>query len=164
MYNKLHHILSNNPKAWPKLVLQNKFKQEISFQLNRKDNVIWVCNNKKKDAGKLCYARIEVNQSALSAKVYFFKSCPSNTQLGINHLLAIYLENPSLYAKQYGDAEHKCMYCNHPLTNAESIYHGYGPICAANFSLPYGDAIKDAKLAIKVSAIKKQNKQTEMEI
>jgi len=157
MYTKLLQILTNNPKAWPKLVLQNKFKQDIAFSLNRKDNKIWVTNNKTKGNGKLIYAMCDCS---FKREPVFMKAATQNIQLGIQSILKLYLENPSLYAKKYGDAEHKCMYCNHPLTAPESILHGYGPICAANFSLPWGDSIKAAKKAIKTSIAIKDKKLT----
>lgn len=162
MYSELLQILKNNPKAWPKLVLQNKFKQEIAFNLNRKNNDIWVTNNKPKNNGKLIYALCKCQDNC---NPVFLNSATPNIQLGIQTILKLYLQNPSLYAKKYGDTEHKCMYCNHPLTHPESILHGYGPICAANYSLPWGQAIKAANKAIKTSiAIKAKNTQTQMEL
>jgi len=155
MYNKLLQILTSNPKPWPKLVLQNKFKQEIAFNLNRKDRKIWVTNNKPKSDGKLIYAVCDCTNDKSPV---FMKAATKNIQAGIIYLLQLYLKNPSLYAKKYGDAEHKCMYCNHPLTHAESILHGYGPICAANYSLPWGNSIKLAKKAIKTSIAIKNKK------
>lgn len=32
-----------------------------------------------------------------------------------------------------------CCFCGRTLDNASSVYHGYGPICADNFGLPWGD-------------------------
>ncbi len=166
MYTKLFDILRRHPKAWPKLVLQNKFKQEIAFSLNRKTGLIWICNNKAKHDGRLCYARVEpIKSSPLQYKLYFFASCPTNTQLGINHLLSLYLADPASYAKKYGDEECKCMFCNKKLTHPESILHGYGAVCAVNFSLPWGSAIKSAQAAYSKSMqLKNKNLQGELEL
>jgi len=155
MYTKLLQILTNNPKAWPKLVLQNKFKQDIAFSLNRKNNDIWITNNKPASNGKLVYGLIKKGEIEIG---YCKAAKDKNIQAGIKYILNLYLNDPALYAKKYGDAEHKCMYCNHPLTASESILHGYGPICASNYSLPWGDSIKAAKKAIKTSIAIKDKK------
>jgi len=157
MYNKLLSILIHHPKAWPKLVLRNKFGQEIAFGLNRITNEIWVTNNKLKSNGKVCYAKIEFIPTRKPIAQYF-RSCTRNTQIGIRYLLGLYLESPSKYAKKFGDTNHKCMYCERKLSHPESILHGYGKICAANYSLPWGYSINQAKKAIKTSiAIKNKN-------
>ena len=38
-----------------------------------------------------------------------------------------------------------CCFCSLPLTNASSVHHGYGPTCAENFGLPWGDTPKSTE-------------------
>lgn len=162
MYHKLLDILTRHPKAWPKLVLKNKFEQEIAFNLNRKDCKIWITNNKPKGDGKIVYGMCFCKTDC---EPVFYKNTKANTRLGIKFILTMYLKDPAVYAKHYGDAECKCMFCNRPLSNPESILHGYGPICAENFSLPWGFGIKSAIKAQKQSiAIKNKNTQIELEL
>lgn len=42
-------------------------------------------------------------------------------------------------AKAWGDATHHCIYCGLELTDDRSITAGYGPKCASNYGLPWGD-------------------------
>ncbi len=36
-----------------------------------------------------------------------------------------------------------CCFCSTPLRNKSSLFHGYGPICAEKWGLPWGDVPKD---------------------
>jgi len=58
---------------------------------------------------------------------------------GIHAELAMLAAEPAAYAKVQGQRTGFCMFCGRPLTNLESVAHGYGPICAENFNLPWGD-------------------------
>lgn len=42
-------------------------------------------------------------------------------------------------AKMFGDEYHSCIFCHQTLTDQRSIDAGYGPVCAANHSLPWGE-------------------------
>ncbi len=41
--------------------------------------------------------------------------------------------------------EGRCCFCARPLTQTESVTHGYGPHCADKHSLPYGPQTKRAR-------------------
>lgn len=45
------------------------------------------------------------------------------------------IETAILYGKKYKS----CCFCGLGLTNPASLHAGYGPICAENYSLPWGD-------------------------
>jgi hypothetical protein len=45
--------------------------------------------------------------------------------------------DPVAAAKRYGAIMQHCTFCGLPLTDAGSVEMGYGPICAANYSLPW---------------------------
>lgn len=42
-------------------------------------------------------------------------------------------------AKAFGDRFHRCVYCSTELTDDRSITAGYGPTCAENYGLPWGN-------------------------
>lgn len=46
--------------------------------------------------------------------------------------------NPQEELAKAGLRTGTCCYCSRPLTAAESVHVGYGPICAARFGLPWG--------------------------
>ena len=43
------------------------------------------------------------------------------------------ISESALQGKEYG----RCCFCNRELGNDGSIFHGYGPICAENWGLPW---------------------------
>ena len=52
---------------------------------------------------------------------------------------------------RYGHLTGKCSFCSRPLTDGGSIEHGYGPICAEKYGLPWNSATNRA-LRAKVAA------------
>lgn len=50
------------------------------------------------------------------------------------------MENPSSFGKAYGQRLKYCIFCNAELTSLDSLYYGYGPICAEKWGLEWGDA------------------------
>ncbi len=47
--------------------------------------------------------------------------------------------NPADLARVYGQKTGQCAFCGLELKDGRSIHHGYGPICADRWGLPYGD-------------------------
>lgn len=47
--------------------------------------------------------------------------------------------DPGAVARAYGAEFKHCSFCDQALTHPSSVKHGYGPICAANYGLPWGD-------------------------
>ena len=51
--------------------------------------------------------------------------------------LEAFMEQPisesALHGKEYG----RCCFCNRELDNEGSIFHGYGPVCAEKWGLPW---------------------------
>ena len=45
--------------------------------------------------------------------------------------------NPTEAAKVSGKLTNQCCFCNRALTDERSVIHGYGPVCAQNFGLPW---------------------------
>ena len=46
-----------------------------------------------------------------------------------------------------GQEYNHCCFCGLELTNTSSVYHGYGPICAGHYGLPWGDK-EETKLSV----------------
>lgn len=51
----------------------------------------------------------------------------------IDALLSNPISESALHGKEYG----RCCFCNRELDNEGSIFHGYGPICAEKWGLPW---------------------------
>lgn len=66
---------------------------------------------------------------------------------GIVAALAAYQADPAKAARMYGMKIGECCFCKRELTTAESLFAGYGPICAARLDLPYGEVAPKAKAA-----------------
>lgn len=132
--SKLQSMLYKTEQKWSKLTLYNKHKQPITFTLNRGFRFISITNGKFKNRHDyVYYGKLEVN----TFKTTFYKLTPENTRLGIISILSTFIASPIKYAKMYGDKEHKCMFCHKKLTHEDSIYNGYGAICASRYGLNY---------------------------
>jgi hypothetical protein len=60
------------------------------------------------------------------------------TQVALAGLLAVLANDPAGTAAAYGKLTASCCFCNLTLTDPKSVEVGYGPICASNYSLPWG--------------------------
>ncbi len=159
---KLCKMLESHKNPWPKLVLQNKFKQQIAFILNRTRYTINITNNKAfKNISHIFYGTMLLDLNTKGTIIKWNQKTSPNCRAGIQHILSLFLQNPAKYAKAYGDETHHCMFCNKKLTNILSIDAGYGAICASNFGLPWGDIIKDTK---QLELIKETEKITKNDI
>jgi len=54
-------------------------------------------------------------------------------------LLADLADDPAGVARAQGQAFGHCCFCAKMLTDARSVKMGYGPVCADNFGLPWGE-------------------------
>lgn len=54
---------------------------------------------------------------------------------------------PAAVAAEHGKLTGHCCFCSKPLTDPKSTAVGYGPICAGNFDLPWGEVKTPAALA-----------------
>lgn len=48
-------------------------------------------------------------------------------------------EDPLHMFSENGKLTNMCCYCGRTLTHKSSVFYGYGPVCADNFGLPWGD-------------------------
>ena len=56
-------------------------------------------------------------------------------------------EDPVAAIAAHGHRTGRCCMCNSPLKTHESTTHGYGPVCAKNFGLPWSKRTADAIMA-----------------
>lgn len=57
----------------------------------------------------------------------------------IQKKIAEVFANPIASFAQKGKETGQCCFCGQELTNKGSVYHGYGPICAGNYGLPWSE-------------------------
>ena len=100
------------------------------------------------DPDSIFYGRVLPNGA-----VQFTYRAVSNPAIAdtINAIIA----DPIGTAKVIGQRTGHCIFCSRELTDAKSIFHGYGPVCAENFGLPWGDKPNstDANIANKLEEI-----------
>ena len=51
-------------------------------------------------------------------------------------------EDPSKAGRIHGHRVRWCMFCGLELRTTDSLYYGYGPICAEKWGLEWGDAVE----------------------
>jgi len=56
-------------------------------------------------------------------------------------------ENPSAAGKAYGQRTGICCFCGSALKTKDSVFYGYGPICAENYGLEWGHAAERIQTA-----------------
>ena len=54
-------------------------------------------------------------------------------------LVKDFAADPAKVAAEHGHASGNCCFCRRELTTPESLAAGFGPVCAENFGLPWGD-------------------------
>lgn len=62
--------------------------------------------------------------------------------LEVTELIKSVIATPVETLAAYGKRTFHCCFCALPLKHASSVFHGYGPICAEKWSLPWGETEK----------------------
>ena len=60
----------------------------------------------------------------------------------IIHAIYDFVEKPVELSQISGRSYNHCCFCGRELTDARSVFYGYGPICANNWGLPWDDAME----------------------
>jgi hypothetical protein len=58
----------------------------------------------------------------------------------VHEIVKAIAANPSAAGKVHGQKFDNCMFCGRGLTTKDSVYYGYGPICAEKWGLEWGIA------------------------
>ncbi len=85
---------------------------------------------------------INVNGSG-KASIFFreqFEHDGKGALITIHTLLAQFANNPAQHSANLGKQTNHCQFCRKQLTHSDSVAVGYGPTCAENYGLPWGDA------------------------
>jgi hypothetical protein len=72
---------------------------------------------------------------------YTFNKYETNELLAVDIQLSIekFVDDPIGAAKFYAAQSGRCSFCGTTITTDESLTVGYGPVCAENYGLPWGD-------------------------
>ena len=104
------------------------------------------------DEPYMSYKQVYYGKISPRGQVVLSKAATNDEQ--VMHYLTLVLDDPVAFAKLQGQQTGCCVFCAKELLNASSIYHGYGPICAENYGLPWGDVPPDgSKLVSKLSDV-----------
>lgn len=57
----------------------------------------------------------------------------------VRKFLRDFADNPAKAAAEYGKMSGHCCFCSQKLTDSRSVDWGYGPVCAKNWGLPWGN-------------------------
>jgi hypothetical protein len=64
-----------------------------------------------------------------------------DTMTAISIILTALADDPQRMAHSYGKKTHRCCFCRIPLDDPKSKEAGYGPTCAKNWGLPWGNKL-----------------------
>jgi hypothetical protein len=67
------------------------------------------------------------------------RKVPALLQAEVEAALSFFNTDPAAAAASYGHATNSCCFCRRELTDERSVSVGYGPVCAGNFGLPWGE-------------------------
>lgn len=97
-----------------------------------------VCSNGRKLPEYFVYATVD-----LAGEGQINRNIPS----GIKTLIRQFAAKPGEVAGRKGRESGSCCFCGLGLTHPNSLHHGYGPICAEKFGLPWEGPSKEAAAA-----------------
>lgn len=124
---------ANDNIQYPRIRLRDEFMLQMAGANSRYPKSINITDGKPFGENKW-YGRITIGGNLqLSGKSVE----PVAEQLQTE--LDLFQQDPAKYAKGYGDLHSNCMFCNRELSNPQSVSVGYGPTCAENYGLPWGD-------------------------
>jgi len=133
----VHTILTEASKQlkFPKLRYQTDNGRKIVFHLASTETkskwlgTIFIDNGLKAES-KARYGTIDRNGHG-----YLRRESDQEIKTAIRKIAT----DPTGIAKLQGQKYSFCCFCGLGLINKSSVYHGYGPICAGNWGLPWGD-------------------------
>jgi hypothetical protein len=126
---QLREIMHNSPNARPRIYIADprNANNRIRLTYNRTHHRIDVTAGSTEDGwGYLCSLR----RDGSSAGPYAYR---------IRETLAELAANPHEVMQRQGQATTWCCYCGEGLTDPPSVQAGYGPVCARNYGLPWGN-------------------------
>lgn len=142
--DKVVTLLTQAKKAgikWPKLKIPVGADKSLVLYLcgptSNNNGGVSIVNDKP----YMSYEQIYYGKISPRGQTVLSKAATSDQQ--VMDSLTFILEDPVAFAKLYGKQTGCCVFCARELLNASSIYHGYGPVCAENYGLPWGEVPPD---------------------
>tara|TARA_R100000789_G_scaffold96996_2_gene99134 strand:+ start:143 stop:976 length:834 start_codon:yes stop_codon:yes gene_type:complete len=134
IYEFLNNAKVKFPKIWLKLQDGTDFRINRAGSRSKYDGQLQLSNGVYGDDG-LYFGRIDQKGSIYLA----YKGKAHKDE--ILALLVSLVKNPEEIAKEYGRLTGNCCFCHKELSTDNSLEVGYGPICADNFNLKWGNRI-----------------------
>lgn len=75
-------------------------------------------------------------------------SASDNADDEVFSALLAWSQDPAKAAKAYGHQHGNCCFCGRDLDDPRSVAMGYGPVCAENYGLPWGDQKVSGELLV----------------
>lgn len=135
MIRRVMQTARENGIEWPKLHLGTSYN--ITLAYNKKGQINITNGEKYGHSDNVWYGRI--NDAVQNYTLYQPNANGKRLNDAIADILLEFNNNPPAFAKIYSQETGQCMFCRRKLTNPQSVVVGYGPICADNFGLPWGD-------------------------
>jgi len=124
-------------RKYPSLVFITHNAQEtIKVGAGTDPNTLWVSNGLvRSDPAHKLYGKFS-RSNFIAYRNDAFDVIPIMQEL---------CEDPIKFGAMRGQQYKHCCFCNTELTSKASLFAGYGPICADNWGLPWGE-VKDESL------------------
>lgn len=124
-------------RKYPSLTfVTHNIQETIKIGMGNDPNILWVSNGmaRSNPANKLYGKFIRTDFIAYR-----------NDSFDIIPIMRELCDDPIKFGAMRGQQYKHCCFCNTELTSKESLFAGYGPICADNWGLPWGE-VKDESL------------------
>lgn len=132
-------------QKWPSLTIpcytdEARFdRSNIKLGAGTDSNTIWVSNGVGKgNPNHKLFGKI--NREAFVPYM-----ADTIEMIDVKNILTRLCEDPIKFGALKGQEFRHCIFCNTELTSKASLFAGYGPICADNWGLPWGE-YKDESL------------------
>ena len=132
IYEFLNNAKVTYPKIWLKLEDGTDFRVSKSGSRSKYDGQLQLSDGVY---GSLYFGRIDQQGNIYLA----YKGKARKNE--IMTLLTNLVKNPEAIAKEYGRLTGNCCFCRKELSTDNSLEVGYGPVCAENFNLEWGNRI-----------------------
>ena len=132
IYEFLNNAKVTYPKIWLKLEDGTDFRVSKSGSRSKYDGQLQLSDGVY---GSLYFGRIDQQGNIYLA----YKGKARKNE--IMTLLTNLVKNPEAIAKEYGRLSGNCCFCRKELSTDNSLEVGYGPVCAENFNLEWGNRI-----------------------
>lgn len=126
----------------PKLVLEN-LKLHVANNKSKYNGDIMVTNGKYYgEPDSIYFGRISTKTNIFYSNTWTELNKAEELAEAIKVLKDLN-HDPTKVAVSYFKATGSCMFCGRTITTNESLSAGYGPICAENWGLPWGNVINE---------------------